>query len=131
MQQADATLRELGIRVVVVTFEHQSAAAEYVSDTGTRWPILVDEQRELYRAYSLERAKWYHLVGPRTLFAYAKEAMRGVFPRRPVADTTQQGGDVLVDPDGVVRFHHVGAGSGYRPTVAQILEARRENDPSG
>ena len=131
MQQSDATLRALGIRVAVVTFETQSAAAEYVSDTGTSWPILVDERRELYRAYSLERAKWYHLVGPRTLFAYAKEAMRGTFPRRPVADTMQQGGDVLIDPDGVVRFHHVGAGSGYRPTVAQILEARRASLPSG
>ena len=125
MQQSDSTLRDLGIRVLVVTFENQVAATEYVAETGVRWPIVVDERRELYRAYDLKRAKWYHLVGPRTLFAYAKEAVRGTFPRRPVADTTQQGGDVLIDPDGVVRFHHVGAGSGYRPTLAQILEARR------
>ena len=120
-------LRNFGIRVLVVTFEDQAGAAEYVTDTGVRWPILVDGRRELYRAYGLQRAKWFHLVGPRTLFAYAKEAFRGTFPRRPVADTTQQGGDVLIDPDGVVRFHHVGAGSGYRPTVAQILEARRSS----
>ena len=122
-------LRELGIRVLVVTFENQTAAAEYVSDTGMGWPILVDERRELYRAYGLQRAKWFHLVGPRTLFAYIKEAFRGIFPRWSVADTTQQGGDVLIDPNGVVRFHHVGAGSGYRPTVAQILAARRLNEP--
>ena len=125
MQQSDSTLRDLAIRVLVVTFENRAAAADYVADTGVRWPILVDERRELYRAYGLERAKWYHLVGPRTLFTYAKEALRGTFPRWPVADTTQQGGDVLIDPDGVVRFHHVGPGSGYRPTVAQIFEARR------
>ena len=129
MQQSDATLRELGIRVLVVTFENQAVAAEYMADTGVPWSILVDERRELYRAYGLERAKWYHLLGPQTLFAYAKEALRGTFPRRPVADTTQQGGDVLIDPAGVVRFHHVGAGSGYRPTVAQILEARRSTTP--
>ena len=115
--------------MLIVTFENQADAAEYVTDIGMPWPILVDEQRELYRAYGLERAKWYHLVGPRTLLAYVKEALRGTFPRRPVADTTQQGGDVLIDPDGVVRFHHVGAGSGYRPTVAQILEARRLDSP--
>ncbi len=114
--------------MLVVTFENQAAAADYVADIGMRWPVLVDEQRELYRAYGLERARWYHLIGPRTLLAYAKEALRGTFPRRPVADTTQQGGDVLIDPDGVVRFHHVGAGSGYRPTVTQILEARRSNE---
>ena len=124
MQQSDSTLRELGIRVVVVTFEGQEAAGAYVAETGVTWPILSDERRELYRLYGLEKARWRHLVGPRTLWAYAKEALRGRFPRRPVADTTQQGGDILIDPEGVVRFHHIGAGSGYRPTVTQILEAR-------
>ena len=111
--------------MLVVTFENQAAAADCVDDTGVRWPILLDERRELYRAYGLGRAKWRHLLGPRTLLAYAKEALQGTFPRWPVADTTQQGGDVLIDPAGVVRFHHVGPGSGYRPTVAQILDARR------
>ena len=129
MQQSDSALRDHGIRVLVVTFEDQAAAVEYVTDTGVRWPILVDDRRELYRAYGLQRAKWFHLVGPRMLIAYAKEVFRGTFPRRSVADTAQQGGDVLIDRDGLVRFHHVGAGSGYRPTVAQILEARRSNEP--
>ena len=115
----------MGIRVLVVTFEDRAAAADYLDETGMTWPIVADERRELYQAYGLGRARWRHLVGPRTLFAYAKEAMRGTFPRRPVADTTQQGGDILIDPDGVVRFHHMGAGSGYRPTVAHVLEARR------
>ena len=116
--------------MLVLTFEDQAAAVEYVIATGgVRWPILVDERRELYRAYDLQRAKWFHLVGPRTLIAYAKEAFRGTFFRRSVADTAQRGGDVSIDRDGFVRFHHVGAGSGYRPTVAQILEARRSNEP--
>ena len=115
--------------MLVVTFENRAAAAELVDDTGMRWPIVIDEQRELYRAYGLARAKWRHLVGPRTLLAYAREAVRGTFPRWPVADPTQQGGDILIDPDGVVRFRHVGAGSGYRPTVAQILEARQSISP--
>ena len=111
--------------MLVVTFEGEEAAADYVAETGVRWPIVSDDRRELYQVYGLEKARWRHLVGPRTLWAYAKEALRGTFPRRPVADTTQQGGDVLIDPEGVVRFHHIGAGSGYRPTVSQILEARR------
>ena len=113
--------------MLVVTFEGEEAAAGYVAETGIRWPIVSDDRRELYQVYGLEKAHWRHLIGPRTLWAYAKEALRGTFPRRPVADTTQQGGDVLIDPEGVVRFHHIGAGSGYRPTVSQIVEARRSS----
>ena len=124
MQQADAILRELEVRVVIVTFETPGAADDYRAETGIEWPILIDASRNVYRAYGMQRAKLRHLIGPTTLLAYAKEALRGTLPRRPTGDTTQQGGDVLVDPDGVVRFHHVGAGSGYRPRIDEILAAR-------
>ncbi len=33
----------------------------------------------------------------------------------------QQGGDVLVDPQGIVRFHHIGTGPADRPPVQRIL----------
>ena len=104
-----------------MTFETPEAANNYRAETGVGWPILIDASREVYRAYGMHRAKLRHLVGPTTLFAYAKEALRGEFPRQPTGDPTQQGGDILVDPDGIVRFHHVGAGSGYRPSVNEIF----------
>ncbi len=125
MQQAAPTLEALQIRVVVVTFEGPDAARMYAEETGISYPILVDETRALYRAYGLERAKSRHLIGPTTLRAYAEEAWRGVWPRIPVADPRQQGGDVLIDPEGIVRFHHVGAGSGYRPRLSVILDTAR------
>ena len=116
-------MRALDVRVVMVTFEEPAAAAAYSAETGTDFPVVIDARRELYRGYGAHKAKLRHLVGPTTLAAYAREALAGVFPRRPVADTTQQGADVLVDPTGVVRFHHVGAGSGYRPGIDEILQA--------
>ena len=128
MQQADPRLGALGIRVLVVTFEDPGAADAYREETGVHWPILIDDSRELYDAYGLGRARLHHLIGPTTLVAYAKEALLGQFPSWPVADTTQQGGDVLIDPAGIVRFHHVGAGSGYRPDLEQMLETQRAMD---
>ena len=106
----------------MLTFEGREAATAYGDETGVSCPILVDEERTLYEAYGLGAARTRHLIGPTTLKAYAGEALRGVWPRRPVADTTQQGADVLIDPEGIVRFHHVGAGSGYRPPIDAILE---------
>jgi hypothetical protein len=41
------------------------------------------------------------------------------------ADTSQLGGDVLVDPAGTVRFLHIGSGPADRPSVAEILQARQ------
>ena len=124
MQQAASTLAALDVRVLVVTFEPTAAAADYAAETGCPWPVVADESRALYGAYAMRRAKLRHLVGPSTWAAYWRELRRGVLPRRPAADTFQQGGDVLVDPAGIARFVHVGTGPGDRPAVERIVQAR-------
>lgn len=128
MQQAEREIEALGIRVLVVTFEAQPAARAYVEETGVGWPVISDESRSLYAAYGMGRARWRHLLGPSALLAYVREAARGRVPRWPSADPVQQGGDVLIDPAGIVRLVHVGAGPAHRPPVERLLAARRAAD---
>lgn len=129
LQQAADELERLDVRPLAVTFEDAAAARSYVAETGLRWPLLVDAERRLYRAYGMRKARWRHLFGPATVRAYWREALAGEFPRLPRADTTQQGGDVLIDPAGRVRFHHVGRGPADRPPVARLLAARTALPP--
>ena len=125
MQQAESILAALDVRVLVVTFEPPAAAAGYARETGCPWPVVSDESRALYHAYAMRRVRLRHLVGPATWVAYWRELRLGVLPRRPAADTLQQGGDVLIDPAGMARLVHVGTGPGDRPAVERILQARR------
>lgn len=125
MQQADRSLHELGIRVCIVTFEGQERARSYAAETRTPWPVLTDIDRELYRAYGMERLSWRQLAQPSAIALYLGEFLRGNFPRPPEADPHQAGGDVLIDPDGIVRLVHAGRGSADRPTVKRLLDARR------
>ena len=111
----------LKLRVVTVTFEGIDTARAYVQETANPWPLLVDEKRQLYEAYGLGRAKLRHLLGVATIKTYVREALDGRWPRWPVADTVQQGGDVVIDPVGIVRFVHVGVGPGDRPSVPRLL----------
>ena len=128
MQQETRAFEQLDTRIVVVTFERTALARAYVEESGLAWPILVDETRALYRAYGMLRGSAWDIWGPKTWWAYAKELVRG---RRPKAtdinsDTHQLGGDVLIDPSGIVRLAHVGRGPADRPSVATILAARRD-----
>jgi len=111
--------------VAIVTFEASPFARAYVEETGIHWPVLVDHTRSLYRAYGMLRGRTWDIWGPRTWVAYARELARGRWPRPARADTSQLGGDVLIDPAGLVRFVHVGSGPADRPSVAEILQARR------
>jgi hypothetical protein len=88
--------------------------------------VLVDRDRVLYRGYGMHQGRLRDIWGGRTWIAYMKEFARGRLPKYSGGDTRQLGGDVLVDPAGIVRFHHVGSGPGDRPSVAAILKARRQ-----
>ena len=109
------------MKVAVVTFEAGFLARAYVEDTGIEWPLLIDETREVYRFYGMLHASAWDVWGPRTWLAYLKEILRGRFPKRSEGDVSQRGGDVLIDPEGVVRFHHVGRGPADRPAPEAIL----------
>ena len=125
MWQQHTELEALGVQVAVVTFEANELARAYVGDTGLRWPLLVDERRELYHAYGMLRASFWDVWGPATWLAYLRALRRGQrLVRRhdeSDADVHQRGGDVLIDPAGVVRLHHVGEGPADRPAVSEIF----------
>ena len=71
-------------------------------------------------------ASFWDIWGPKTWWAYFKETLQGHIPKKATGDIYQRGGDVLIDPDGIVRLHYVGDGPANRPsldTIFQILES--------
>jgi hypothetical protein len=110
------------VRIVVVTFENDFLARGYVEDTSLTLPLLVDDTRETYRAYGMLNASFWDIWGPKTWWAYLKEILKGAKLRKSDADISQRGGDVLIDPDGIVTLHHIGIGPADRPAVKSILE---------
>lgn len=54
------------------------------------------------------------------------EILQGHKPKKATGDIYQRGGDILIDPDGIVRLHYIGDGPANRPsldTIFQILES--------
>jgi hypothetical protein len=66
-------------------------------------------------------AGFWDIWGPRTWWVYLKEIARGHLPGKSEGDISQRGGDILVDPGGIVKLHHVGKGPGDRPSARSIL----------
>lgn len=106
----------------MVTFEDDFLARSYAEDTSLPWPLLVDGTRELYRAYGMLAASFLDIWGPKTLWAYLKEILKGKGLKGSEGDIFQRGGDVLIDPEGIVSLHHIGAGPADRPTVESLLK---------
>jgi len=110
------------VKIAVVTFENDLFARSYVADTTLTWPLLIDDTRETYRNYGMLSASFWDIWGPKTWWAYLKQIMKGERLRKSEGDIYQRGGDVLIDPNGIVSLHHVGAGPADRPAIETILK---------
>ncbi|HID22727.1 MAG TPA: redoxin domain-containing protein [Planctomycetaceae bacterium] len=126
LRRREADWNERDARVLVVTFQGGPVADAYARETRLPWPILIDESRRLYRAYGMEQGRWWDLIGPAAVGVYARLMMRGWLPRSPQgADVRQLGGDVIIDPAGIVRYHHIGSGPADRPPIDELLAVLR------
>ncbi len=128
MRQYEAELEALDVRVAVVTFQTGFLVDAYIRETQLRWPVLIDDALELYRSYGIGRGGWQDIWGPATWWVYLKLLLRGRKLQPSAMDVNQLGGDVLVDPVGIVRLHHVGRGPADRPSVDSLLEIVRESN---
>jgi peroxiredoxin len=126
LREQQAELDRLNLKIVVVTFENDYFARQYAGETGLEWPVLIDEGREAYRHYDMLAASFLDLWGPASWLVYIKELLKGQKLHKATSDIHQRGGDVLIDPQGVVRLHHVGHGPADRPAVGAILAMVRK-----
>ena len=94
----------------------------YVKQRKLEWPLLLDRDRSLYKAYGMHRGGWTKVLGPAAMLTYFKLILKGRMPRMSHDDVWQLGGDVIIDPEGVVRLHHVSKTPADRPSVESLLE---------
>lgn len=123
MREREDEFQALGVRIKIVTFDGDTLAKSYVRQMKLTWPLLEDPNRELYRAYGMTRGSWWQIYSPASILDYLRLIFSGRLPGRPGKDWRQLGGDVLIDPEGIVRLHHLSQTPHDRPSIAAILAA--------
>lgn len=123
LHRYESELAEIGAAVVVMTFQAGPVVEAYVRESGLPWPILIDESRAVYSAYGMNRGSHWNVYGPATMWEYAKLMLRGRRPTIPEkSDYRQLGGDVIIDPAGIVKLHHIGNGPADRPKPRTLID---------
>jgi len=115
-------LDELKIQVKIVAFDRDAMAGSYVEETKLPWPLLLDTKRELYAGYGMERGSLWCVANPIAVARYVGLMLRGQKSGKPGSDIFQLGGDVLIDPLGIVRMHHASEGPHDRPSTDAIFD---------
>lgn len=106
---------------MVISFDSEAFARQYVQETGLEWPLLLNNNLTLYHAYDMVRGSWWDIYNPLSIGRYLSLMFRGKKPGKPGRDWRQLGGDVLIDPNRMVRLHHVSEHPHDRPSVDSII----------
>ena len=117
---------ELDTRVLIISFATMPAVQAWLKETCATFEVLLDRNRDVYRAYGLERSFW-RSRNLKTLWKLAMHRLAG----RPIYDshgddTTQLGGDFIVDRSGILRLAHPSHNPTDRPAAQTLLEFLRQ-----
>ncbi len=92
-----------------------------MKETCNAFDVLLDPDRSVYRAYELEESRW-RSWSPKTLWTYAKLLLSGRKWLPKEGDTSQMGGDFIIDSMGIVRLAYRSKEPADRPGVGQLLD---------
>ena len=115
-------LKALNTDVVVVSFETGYWLQVWLAETESPFQLLLDPERMAYRAFGLEQSL-IHSWGLKNLWYYAWARLKGRHTHHTGGDTTQLGGDFIVDTTGIIRLAYRSHDPTDRPAVDSLLAA--------
>jgi hypothetical protein len=108
--------------MIVIGNGSPSFIAGFRDETGWPGPIYTDPTLAAYREAELVRSVGATL-DPRSLGQAARALFRGQRQGRTQGDQWQQGGVLVVEPSGTVRWRHASGRPGDNASVKQIIAA--------
>ena len=98
-------------------------AAAFRDETGIKFPLLIDEHREAYRAAGLKSANLLHLLRSDN-FQARKRAQGGGFRQHKLGQNPfQLGGSFVFGPGNVDRYAHLSQTFGDNAPIEALLTA--------
>ncbi len=116
-------LTAAGVDLVVIGNGTPNFIAGFREQTGFTGPLYTDPTLAVYRAAQLHRGI-VKTFDPRALGSTIRAFKDGHRQGRTQGDPWQQGGVLLVAPDGRVLWHHASERPGDNASVAQLVAAR-------
>jgi peroxiredoxin len=117
--------KRLNTEVLIIAFGALPLAQAWLEETCAPFRLLLDPERTVYQAYGLERSLW-RSWNLKTVRRYVQLMRNGRQWRGIQGDSTQLGGDFIVDAGGMVRLAYRSHDPTDRPSAEQLLAILRE-----
>jgi len=115
--------QKAGVNLAAIGLGDREYARAFRDESGIGFPLLLDEQREAYRAAGLHRASILHLLRFGNATARARAKAAGHRQHRTGKNPFQLGGSFVFGPGNVDRFAHLSRTFGDNADPTAILAA--------
>ena len=123
-------LQQLGTEVLLVSFSSVGYARRWIEETCAPFCLLLDRERQVYHTYglgsSLLRSWSLKIVWSYVKLMHAGRKWRGI-----QGNSTQMGGDFIVDAEGIVRLAYRSEDPTDRPPVERLMSILRRISEEG
>ena len=124
LRQHTSDLEALKTNVAIISFGSPYNAQLWEKETKSQFTLLLDPERNAYRAYGLERSM-LRLWGLNTFLTYSRLMLSGRKWRGIQGDSGQLGGDFIVNANGIIRLAYYSRDPSDRPSVSHLLDILR------
>ncbi|MFK7801576.1 MAG: AhpC/TSA family protein [Anaerolineae bacterium] len=122
-----AEINQLNTDIVAVSFGTPYWANAWLEETQAPFPIWLDPKKETYELYGMTSSalrSW----GIKNLAYYAQAYWRGEKSKGNRGDTSQMGGNFIIDKNGIVRFAYPSKDPTDRPEISKLLATLKTLD---
>ncbi len=123
MREHEQAFRGKGARLAAVGLGDMTYARFFREKTGIKFPLLVDEKREAYRAAELGKASLLHLLRRDNMAARKRAKAGGHKQHKLGKDPLQLGGSFVFAPGNKDLFAHVSNTFGDNASPEALLAA--------
>jgi hypothetical protein len=123
LREHEDEFRRKGARLAAIGLGDFSYAQHFREETGIKFPLLVDEKREAYRALGLRSANLLHLFRKDNAAARKRAKAGGFRQHRLGKDPFQLGGSFVFAPGDKDLFAHVSETFGDNASPEDMLKA--------
>ena len=113
-----------GAQLVIIGNGAPMFIAGFREHTGYTGPLYTDPSLAVFAAAELRRGV-IRTLNLRAALPTVRAMARGAKQGRTRGDPYQQGGALVIAPDGEIKWHHISDYPGDNATTGQILEALR------
>ena len=114
---------------MIISFGTLPAVQAWLRETCAPFQVLLDSERVTYQTYGLERS-FLRSWGPKAIWRYIQLFAAGRRWRGIQGDSTQLGGDFIVDKHGVIQLAYRSHDPTDRPSAAHLVSELQKLNPN-